>query len=82
MQTQTLDAVYEHGVLRPLEDLELNEGEKVRLTIESTGPATQPDPLALLLNVYEGLSEDEIQEIEKHFRRPMSMFELDEDGSN
>jgi predicted DNA-binding antitoxin AbrB/MazE fold protein len=34
-----LDAVYEHGVLRPLEPLALPEHQRVRLTIEDSGAA-------------------------------------------
>ncbi len=38
-----LEAVYEHGVLRPLEPLTLPEHQRVRLTIEDqTAPANPP----------------------------------------
>ena len=33
-----LDAVYEHGVLRPLEPLALNDNQKVRLTLDENAP--------------------------------------------
>lgn len=52
--SQVIDAVFEHGILRPLDTLELSENDRVRLTIdriESNGDATVEaespnDPLA------------------------------------
>ena len=39
-----VDAIYEHGVLRPLEPLSLNESQRVRLTIsEVLGARSQRD---------------------------------------
>ena len=32
--TKTIDAVYEHGLLRPLEQLDLKESQRVKLTLE------------------------------------------------
>jgi predicted DNA-binding antitoxin AbrB/MazE fold protein len=42
--TKQIDAVYENGVLRPLEPLELEEQQRVRITIENG------DPLADLID--------------------------------
>lgn len=50
--TQTIEAIYEEGVLKPLQRLELNEHAQVRVTVETVGPsegsASGPvdDPLA------------------------------------
>jgi predicted DNA-binding antitoxin AbrB/MazE fold protein len=45
---QQVDAVYEHGMLRPLEPLSLKESQRVRLTIsEPVGGRSQRD-LALV----------------------------------
>lgn len=50
--TQTILAVYENGILRPLEHLQLQEQQQVRVTVESeaTVPvqdaSSQEDPLA------------------------------------
>ena len=41
---QQVDAVYEHGMLRPLEPLSLKESQRVRLTIsEPVGGRSQRD---------------------------------------
>ena len=36
MQQQNCEAVFENGVLRPLSNLQLSEGESVKLIIQST----------------------------------------------
>ena len=36
---QTCDAIFEKGVLRPLTNLQLNEGQSVKLIIESPSPS-------------------------------------------
>jgi predicted DNA-binding antitoxin AbrB/MazE fold protein len=76
MTSRTLEAVYEHGVLRPLTPLTLREGETVHVTVESEARSKQgADSLAALMRVYEGWSKEEIAEFEGHLKRPMSMFE-------
>ena len=63
--TQTLDAVYEHGSFKPVDNgsLPFSEGQRVKLTVEV--PSETDDDLAALAGqVYEGLSEKEIDEIE------------------
>lgn len=62
---QTMDAIYEHGVFRVIdsEAVKLPEGQRVRLIAE---PVDKPESvLELLGQVYDGLSEEEISEIEK-----------------
>ena len=50
--TQTFLAIYENGILRPLEHLQLQELQQVRVTVESEVPVPLPgdssleDPLA------------------------------------
>jgi predicted DNA-binding antitoxin AbrB/MazE fold protein len=64
--TQTIEAVYQNGTFRPLKALSpaLIEGETVRLTV--TDKQLSPEEmLALAGQVYEGLSENDIDEIEK-----------------
>lgn len=70
-------AVYESGLIKPLEPLDLPEGRRVTVTIEAPEEALSPEEtLALAHRVYEGLSEEEIAEIEavaldrNHFMRP------------
>ena len=62
---QTVDAIYEHGTLRLLhpEEVELTEGEKVRVTV--THQLTPDEMTDLAASVYSGLDEEEIAEIEK-----------------
>ena len=38
---KVIEAVYENGVFRPLEKIELKEGEKVRIQIESAEAVLQ-----------------------------------------
>jgi len=75
MATETIEAVYEHGNFRPIAlplDMSLAEGQKVRLVIE---PIEKPDDLlALASQVYEGLSDDQIDSIEQHCRRRGNFF--------
>jgi len=74
MTTETVEAVYEHGGFRLVAppELELAEGQKVRLVVE---PIQQPgDILALAARVYEGLTGDEIDAIEDHCRRTEDFF--------
>jgi predicted DNA-binding antitoxin AbrB/MazE fold protein len=74
MATETIEAVYEHGGFRPLTrvDMNLAEGQKVRLMVESI---EKPDDiLALAAQVYEDLSDDEIDFIEQHTRRRDDFF--------
>lgn len=63
-----VDAVYEDGVFRPLSPVtdSVAEGQHVRLTISPVSEAgDSDDPLELLRNIYAGVSEEEISEIEK-----------------
>lgn len=63
---QTVEAVFENGSFKVLDPslLHLSEGQQVRLVIEEEKQSAQ-DILALAAKVYEGLSKDEIDEIER-----------------
>jgi predicted DNA-binding antitoxin AbrB/MazE fold protein len=63
---QSLDAVYEHGVFRVIDpqEIEIPEGQRVRVSFE-VSPDSQDDPLEMLDNFYEGMSEEDIAEVEK-----------------
>ncbi len=71
MTTQkTLDAVFNHGVFRPItpQDVSIYEGQKVRLSIETTplsDDLSGEEILKLATSVYDGLSEQQIDEIEQ-----------------
>lgn len=63
--TQTFTAVFEKGLFRPLTgfDLPIAEGQQVRLIVET--PEFPTEILALAAQVYEGLTENEVNEIEQ-----------------
>jgi hypothetical protein len=63
--TQTLEAIFENGGFRLLEPpaIPLAEGQHVRLTVETW--VTPDDVLALAERVYAGLSDEEINDIER-----------------
>jgi len=64
MATQTLDAVFDNGVFQPLAALTIPipKGKRVRLTVEPV--ESWAEALVLATQVYEGLSADQIDEIE------------------
>ena len=69
MATETIEAVYEHGSFRPIapENMNFAEGQKVRLVVEQI---EKPDDIpALATQVYDGLSDEQIDSIEQHLRR-------------
>lgn len=74
MATETIEAVYEHGGFRPIVpvDMNLTEGQKVRLVVEQI--ENPDDILALAARVYEQLSDEEIESIEQHSRRRDDFF--------
>jgi len=63
---QAIEAVFENGNFRVIDPspLHLSEGQKVRLLVEEQKRSAD-DILALAAKVYEGLSEDDIDEIER-----------------
>ena len=62
---QILDAIYENGVFRPLKNIDISEGQSVRLIVETTSSLSPDDLLNLAAQVYEGLSDEDIKEIEE-----------------
>ena len=62
--SEIIEAVYEKGVFKPLQALELPEGQHVRLVVEATETSSSEDILALAAQVYEGLSPEDIDAIE------------------
>lgn len=63
---QTIDAVFEDGRFSPLDNpvLPFSQGQQVRLTVEDQADS-QTDLIELAAQVYEGLSDKEINEIEQ-----------------
>jgi len=64
--TQTIEAIYQNGMFKPLKPLseEIEEGEKVKLVVETENEEVNPI-VKLAENFYEGLSEEDIDEIER-----------------
>ena len=62
---QAVNAVYENGVFKPLKSPSLPDGQLVRLEIDTTPEPSSDDLLELAAKVYEGLSDQQIAEIEK-----------------
>ena len=64
MITQTIDAIYEDGVFRPITDIKIAipKGRRIKLQVEALD--SPEDCLTLATQVYDGLSEEEIKEIE------------------
>jgi predicted DNA-binding antitoxin AbrB/MazE fold protein len=63
-----VEAIFGDGVFRPVQSPNLQEGERVLLTIQRVGEARADDVLGLALRVYEGLSARDIDEIEEMAR--------------
>lgn len=63
---QTIDAVFDNGNFRPLsnQSLPFAQGQRVKLIIESPSE-TQPNLIELATQVYEGISDEEVDEIEQ-----------------
>lgn len=62
--TQTIEAIYQNGMFKPLNPVSesISEGEKVKLVVE----LEEVNPIMKLAeNFYEGLSEEDVEEIEK-----------------
>ncbi len=62
---QMIEAIYQNGMFKPIKPIsdKFEEGAKVKLTVE---PEEETNPIMRLAeNFYEGLSEDDIDEIEK-----------------
>ncbi len=64
--TQTIEAVYQNGIFKPLNPVseKLSEGETVELIIKNKKLSPE-EMLELASQVYEGLSEEDINEIER-----------------
>jgi predicted DNA-binding antitoxin AbrB/MazE fold protein len=63
---QTIEAIYQNGIFKPLKPVSdaIAEGETVELTIKDK--RLSPDEMLKLAGqVYEGLSEEDIEEIER-----------------
>jgi predicted DNA-binding antitoxin AbrB/MazE fold protein len=71
---ETLAAIYENGVFRPLKSPRIADGEQVRLIVESPEKGSPEDMIKLATDVYQGLSEEEIDAIERIALNRASFF--------
>ena len=62
---KTFDAIYENGVFRPLQPPEIRDGQHVQLVVRETSKESPEDLLVLAAQVYQGLSESLIDDIER-----------------
>ena len=62
---ETIEAIYENGVFRPLGSPHVADGQRVWLEIEATVRADVQGLLDMAAKVYAGLSEADIDEIER-----------------
>ena len=62
----SIEAIYEYGVFRPLKRPGLSEGQYVRLIVETTSvEETTDEMLELAAQVYEGLSDPDVDDVER-----------------
>ncbi|MEK6336418.1 MAG: antitoxin AF2212-like protein [Acidobacteriota bacterium] len=73
--TQTLDAIFKDGTFKPLDNgsLPFSEGQRVKLTVE-VPTEKRDDLLGLAGEVYEGLSDKDIEEVESIALKRGSFF--------
>lgn len=64
--TQIIEAIYQDGIFKPLNAIskEIAEGKKVKLVVETEDDEINPI-MKLAENFYEGLSNKDVEEIEK-----------------
>jgi predicted DNA-binding antitoxin AbrB/MazE fold protein len=64
--TQTIEAVYQNGLFKPLKPIsvEISEGDTVEITIKDKKLSPE-EMLELAGQVYEGLSPEDVDEIER-----------------
>jgi len=62
---RVFEAVYEDGVLKPLEDPGLPEHHRFSVRVQELGEKRADDALAAWHRVYAGLSDEDIAEVEE-----------------
>ncbi len=60
-----VEALYENGVLTPLQPLDLPDHQRVTIRVQVPGELVDPDALSGWRRVYEGLAENELDAIEE-----------------
>jgi len=62
--SQILEAIYENGVLRPLEKLDLEEQQRVRVELHDDSFGDVKEHLKAWHELYEGFTDEEVAEID------------------
>ena len=60
----TIDAIFENGVFRPLKAPGIPQGKQVKLEVDIPDDGSPGEILALATTVFDGLSEEDMGEIE------------------
>ena len=71
---QIVEAVYVDGVFKPVTPLNISEGQHVRLEIDEPTEENPENLLELAARVYDGLTDDEIDKIEKVATQRLDFF--------
>lgn len=61
---RVVEAIYENGMLKPLETLDLPEHQRLRITIHEPIVESPEETLEAWHQVYEGYTDEEIAQIE------------------
>ncbi|MBN2442566.1 MAG: antitoxin family protein [Spirochaetales bacterium] len=61
---ETVNAIYENGMFKPLEHIHIVNGQKVKLIIETEDVTSASDILKSAADVYTDLSKEDISDIE------------------
>jgi predicted DNA-binding antitoxin AbrB/MazE fold protein len=69
MESFTVQAIYEKGVLKPTKKLDLPEHSVVELKVRAARPGKQKTPFASLIGIWEHLPEKEAVALEKAISR-------------
>jgi predicted DNA-binding antitoxin AbrB/MazE fold protein len=64
MMARVVEAIYENGMLKPLETLDLPEHQRVRITIHEPLVESPEETLEAWQQVYEGCTDEEMTQIE------------------
>ena len=64
-EAEPFEAVYEHGILKPLKSLDLQEHQRVIITVHIPQPENPGEAMQEWEMVYQGLSEQDIVELER-----------------
>ena len=54
---EIIDAFYENGIFKPLENIQISSGQRVKLIVETGDEESVYDILKLARDVYDGFSE-------------------------